>query len=219
MPHKPRLIILAGPNGSGKSTLAETLLEHEWGQGCRSINADQRAEELGSWNDAECVRQAQKETRVMLAEAIEKREEIIYETVFSHPSKVELIWEAKQRGYFIRFFFVGTHSPMINVKRVSKRVALEGHDVPAEKICARYSRSYVNSAMAMRLADRGYLYDNSEESREDQEVHPRLLFRTWEGLVKKEHAQEDWNLIFDYFLKNFCEEYVHCWNGGMAALP
>lgn len=48
MPHKPRLIILAGPNGSGKSTLAETLLEHEWGRGCRSINADQRAEELGS---------------------------------------------------------------------------------------------------------------------------------------------------------------------------
>lgn len=166
----PRLLILAGPNGSGKSTLTTALLSHEWGKNCLSINADNVAQSLGDWNNFEYVKQAQQQTSSMLNEALEKGIDIIYETVFSHPSKVDLIWEAKQKGYFIRFFFVGTRSPLINARRVLKRVASKGHNVPREKIFGRYSRSYVNSVMAMRLADRGYLYDNSEEKNRTRNV-------------------------------------------------
>ncbi|PNC18858.1 AAA family ATPase [Akkermansia muciniphila] len=212
MPVQPRLLILAGPNGSGKSTLTKALAKHEWGKGCRSINADEMAQELGSWNDPECVKQAQSKTVDTLNKAIEDGEDIIYETVFSHPSKIELIWKAKQKGYFIRFFFVGTRSPLINCKRVLKRVASKGHKVPREKILGRYTRSYVNSVMAMRLADRGYLYDNSEEKTPDCKCPLKLLLRTEKGGVKKEHGKENWNPIYSYFLGTFCENQVYCWN-------
>ncbi|MEG0025615.1 MAG: zeta toxin family protein [Akkermansia sp.] len=210
---KPRLIILAGPNGSGKSVLSDSLLNHKWGEGCRFLNADEEAQSLGSWNNPECVKQAQKNTIAMVNLAIENKEEIMYETVFSHPSKTELIWKARQQGYFIRFFFVSTRSPIINLRRISDRVTAGGHKVPDDKVFSRYTRSYVNSVMAMRLADRAYFYDNSEDiDPEKEESQIKLLFRTVNGLPKKVHIQESWYPLYDFFLTQFSETYVNCWN-------
>lgn len=123
---KPRLIILAGPNGSGKSTFAAQLNDHPWGAHCRFLNADELAEQLGGWNNPECVAEAQIRIRGQLQLSLLNREDIMYETVFSHPSKLTLIRQARELGYFVRLFFICTESPRINIDRVAERFAKGG---------------------------------------------------------------------------------------------
>lgn len=115
----PRLIIFAGPNGSGKTTFASQLSAHPWGAGCRVFNADELAEQLGGWNRPECIAEAQLRVREGLQNALMNREDIMYETVFSHPSKLEIIQQARSFGYFVRLFFICTESPRINIDRVA----------------------------------------------------------------------------------------------------
>lgn len=87
---------------------------------------------------------------------------------------------AKECGFFIRFFFIGTDDPEINAAHVARRVMAGGHDVPISKIISRYYRSMANCAFGLTLADRGYVYDNSVN---DEEL--KKLFRTKNGEVFK----------------------------------
>jgi predicted ABC-type ATPase len=75
-------------------------------------------------------------------------------------------------------------------KRVALRVMEGGHDVPISKIIARYTRSLANCAVATRIADRAYIYDNSVDN-----APARLLFRTSEGkLIKHYGDMNPWAL-------------------------
>ena len=103
-----------------------------------------------------------------------------YETVFSTPKRIEDLERARDSGFFIRFFFVSTKDPNINIARVERRVAVGGHDVPTDKIVARYHRSMSNLLQALRIADRGYIYDNSIDNQGYE-----LMFRTEKAQVKK----------------------------------
>lgn len=203
---QPVFIVIAGPNGSGKSTLASSLQVHEWGRNAEFINADLIARELGDWNDPECVRKAQQECRVRLERAMSEGCDIMYESVFSHDSKIDLVKNAVKAGYFCRFFFVGTASPSINIERVSIRVSENGHDVPLDKIESRFQRSFLNSAAAMRIVQRGYCYDNSRTVDENADFPIKPLFRTVNGRKEKEYLNpEEWNPIFRSFLRNVCD--------------
>ena len=59
----------------------------------------------------------------------------------SHRSKIDILVQAQQAGYRTYLYFVATDDPTINISRVRNRVALSGHDVPADKIVTRYYRS------------------------------------------------------------------------------
>ena len=95
---------------------------------------------------------------------------------------------AKQKGFFIRVFFVGTESPTINAARIVQRVIGGGHDVPIIKIISRYSKSIANCSVISKFVDRLYVYDNSLDFKE-----PSLLFRASNGkLTKIDHKIRDW---------------------------
>ena len=200
---RPNLFILAGPNGSGKTTFASLLLQHEWGQSCVNLNADALAQELGDWNDMNCILQAQQIIRERMDEALAEGKDILYETVFSHPSKLDLIRKALSLGYFVRLFFICTESPRINVDRVAARFAKGGHTVPGAKVSERYNRALLYGAEAMRMVHRGYLYDNSAHVTEN--IHPfRLIFRTINGKDYKTYmASDELPQAYAYFLQDF----------------
>ncbi len=88
-----------------------------------------------------------------------------FETVMSHPSKLDFVRQAKGRGYRTYLYFVCTESAEINKARVARRAALGWHDVPVPKIEARYARSLGLLAEAALLADRCFLYDNSADGK------------------------------------------------------
>jgi predicted ABC-type ATPase len=74
---------------------------------------------------------------------------------------VDLIRQAKSRGYEIHLVFVGLDSPDRCITRVRNRAARGGHFVPDADVRRRYARSVANAALALRLADTAKFYDNS----------------------------------------------------------
>ena len=85
-----------------------------------------------------------------------------FESVFSHDSKIKELENAKKANFRIYLYFITTSDPCINLQRVKNRAASGGHDVPDEKISSRYARTMNNLYAAFQLADRTYLFDNSE---------------------------------------------------------
>ena len=116
-------------------------------------------------------------------ECLRERRNMLIETVFSAPDKLDFMRRVKEADFFIRFFFIGTDGPHINAARVARRVMDGGHDVPITKIISRYNRSIANGAIAMAIVVRSYGYDNSVDDRD-----PKKLFRTKDGRIFKTYA-------------------------------
>jgi predicted ABC-type ATPase len=150
--------MIAGPNGSGKSTLITALrADPRFDLPKLYINADDLQRERGIRN----ARKAQQLASELRAEAIANRQDVMYETVMSHPSKIAELQVAKNAGYHITVLLVATGNPDVNVRRVGVRVAAGGHDVPEDRIRARYIRTLALAPAAIALADQAYIFDNS----------------------------------------------------------
>ncbi len=94
---------------------------------------------------------------------IERRQPLIAETVFSHPSKLDLIRDAAAAGYFTALHVVIVPEDLA-VARVAARVAAGGHTVPENKIRERYRRLWPLLVAAIELADVASVYDNSHRA-------------------------------------------------------
>lgn len=194
---RPFVIVIAGPNGSGKTTLTTQILAHNWASGAEYINPDEIAKaEFGDWNNSESVLKAASIASERRYKALEEKRNFIFETVFSAPDKPEFILRCLENGYFVRFFFISTQDPMINVKRVGQRFVEGGHNVPIEKTISRYLKSISNSLSISRLVDRFYLIDNSFDGKV-----PKLIFRAESGKMAKQYAPiPQWAKSFSEFL-------------------
>lgn len=182
---KPTLCIVAGPNGSGKTTTTIQLLENEWAADSVYINPDNIAQEMfGNWNSPEAVLKAAQHSTELRYKCLEEKKNFVFETVFSSDEKLEFIRKAKDAGFFIRFFFVCTEKPSINVLRVTNRFLTGGHEVPISKIVTRYYKSLVNAAVAISIVDRAYIYDNSVDNQ-----LPKLICRMVDGALYKQYAE------------------------------
>ena len=103
-------------------------------------------------------------------ERLEQNRSFASETVFSHPSKLDFLREAEARGFDTRLVFVATENPQLNVQRVALRVEQGGHDVPTDKVIARYSRALDNLDAAISIAGTVEVYDNSVPGRQHERV-------------------------------------------------
>ena len=118
----PTLCIVAGPNGSGKTSTTVQLLHNEWAENSLYINPDNIAQEqYGDWNSPVAVLKAAELATKMRYECLRKRQDFVFETVFSSDEKLAFVEEAKKAGFFIRIFFVCTNNPEINVRRITQR--------------------------------------------------------------------------------------------------
>lgn len=184
--HKPVLIVIAGPNGSGKTTITSQVLQHTWLEDSLYINPDNVAQNIfGDWNNQEAVLKAAQYCQSQREDCLKNKHSMIFETVMSTDEKIKFIQRAKESGFFIRLFFVGTSSPTINASRIATRVMKGGHDVPISKIISRYAKSIINCGIASQYADRTYVYDNSADGKEAQ-----LLFRMTDGKMFKQYIAE-----------------------------
>lgn len=111
---------------------------------------------------------------------LQERKCFSFETVFSHPSKLDIMREVSEAGYKVYLYFVSTETPEINKFRVEARKAKGGHDVPPKKIEDRYYRSLNLLFEAASLAYRTYFFDNSIDGKKS------TMFGCFERVKKKE---------------------------------
>ena len=76
---------------------------------------------------------------------------------------MNLLKRAKEKGYFIRCYYVLTVDPMINIFRVRVRVEAGGHDVPEDKIISRFDKALALVHAVVSICDICHIYDNSED--------------------------------------------------------
>jgi predicted ABC-type ATPase len=153
------MVMIAGPNGSGKTTLTRHLVMAGVSLGTY-INADDIAATLpkGATRDYD----AQQEALRRRKDCIARGESFAFETVMSHLSRIEEMHEARTAGFEIIVLFVGLEDPDLNVLRVAQRVDEGGHDVPDDRIVARYFRTMNLLSRAIMSADTTLLFDNSD---------------------------------------------------------
>lgn len=160
---KPTMIVLAGPNGAGKSTLYVTRVAPSFAG--PFINADLiQRDELRDPSPAASYEAARTAT-ARRADHLARAQDFVTETVFSHPSKLDLIDEAKARGFTVVLMHVGVDTPELSAARVGARVEEGGHVVPDDKIRARYVRSAPLIREAALRSDRAMVFDNSTLNR------------------------------------------------------
>jgi predicted ABC-type ATPase len=165
--------MVAGPNGSGKTTLTRWLQRRgvEFGE---YINPDDIARTLLAHGFSGDVRSVQEQADLRREACIAEKRSFSFETVMSHPSKVDILVRAKEAGFFVQLIFVGTDDPRTNVERVALRVAQGGHDVPEDRIVARWHRTMALLHEAISAVDEAFVFDNSATG--DISAGPRLVF-------------------------------------------
>lgn len=164
---KKQIWLLAGGNGAGKTTFYNTQLKP---MKLPFINADNIARELFPQNPEQHSYQAASIAEEVRNRLVEEGKTFCFETVFSHPSKVDFLAKAKAYNYEIVLVFIHLSSIDLNKARISQRIEEGGHFVPDEKVETRIPRTLENIKTAIQLVDQAYLLDNSDSDRPFEQV-------------------------------------------------
>jgi predicted ABC-type ATPase len=149
----PVLHLIAGPHGVGKTTLHRVLIAP-------------RHPEL-PFVRAETFAQADEQRQALLRAG----QSFATESVFSHPSRVALVTQARALGYEVVLYAMALDEPRRLLQRVSQRVREGGHGVPSHKVLERFPRCLDNLRHAVFLADMAFLFDAIEA----RDGGPRLV--------------------------------------------
>ena len=155
---KKQLWLLAGGNGSGKSTFYRLYLAP---RNIHFVNADNIARDIAPDNPEIISYNAARIAERLRNNLLKKGISFCFETVFSHPSKIDFIAEAKALHYEIILVFIHLNNTELNKARVKIRVQQGGHNVPEQKIEQRIPRTLDNIKKVLPLVDEAYLLDNA----------------------------------------------------------
>lgn len=153
---RPILVAVAGSNGAGKSTFHHAHLSD---CGLRFVNADDLAAALGL-DPCEAADLA----AAIRRERVAQRESFVFETVLSDPrgAKIAGLEALAEDGIQVALVFIRIESSEVSKQRVSMRVAQGGHDVPDEKLEARFDRTLANLERAIRSLPLVNVFDDSD---------------------------------------------------------
>lgn len=176
---RPIIIALAGSNGAGKSTFYESYLADG---GLRFVNADEFSASLGlsAYGAAELAASIRREL-------VSQRESFIFETVLSDPvgEKVEQLASYAALGYTVVLIFIRIESAEESSRRVAMRACQGGHDVPDEKLRARFARTQANLQRAIQRLPHVIVFSNEDLS------NPYQFVAHYENSQKMERKEDE----------------------------
>lgn len=179
-----QLHLVVGPNGSGKTTFVTEFLGPEL-PGYAYVNADEIAKVRWPTDPGAHAYEAAQVAAETRARLIADGRSFIAESVFSHPSKLDLIRSARQASYQVALRVMLVPEELA-VQRVAYRVRAGGHDVPEQKIRERYHRLWPLVVEAVSLVDRAVVYDNSRIAGPDR------VAEFFEGLSSGARTWPEW---------------------------
>ena len=163
----PVLHVLAGPNGSGKTTFYERVLLPVTNLGF--VYADLLAATRWPGDEAAYAYEASALAADQRSRLIAERVSFATETVFSHPSKLELLRTASAVGYLVTLHVIAVPVELA-VARVVERVVHGGHTVPETKVRQRFDRLWGYVRSAIDIVGAAHVYDNSRAATPYREI-------------------------------------------------
>jgi predicted ABC-type ATPase len=154
---KPQAIFYAGPNGSGKSTLRQA----ENNPSLRHIDSDLILKSLRLQDPYARDIAAGKEAIQQFQLAIAEKVPFSLESTLSGVSILKRMHKAKDAGYNVELQYIGLNFPELNIARVESRYAKGGHYIEPSVITRRYRESLENLPIAINIADKALVWDNS----------------------------------------------------------
>ncbi len=177
------MVLLVGINGAGKTTFYYTKIKpfHDANSiTVPFVNADE-IEKANKLSDSYiAARHAAQLREQYLAEG----QSFVAETVFSHPSKIELIDKAQAQGFEVVLNHVHVEDPELAYARVQTRISMGGHPVPKTKVQERFPRTFNNIQQAAQKADRTYVWDNNLTASQNQTMHRFVLSMVKGSIIK-----------------------------------
>jgi predicted ABC-type ATPase len=157
------VVMIGGPNGAGKTTAARRLVPK--GLGIREfVNADEIARGLSPFNPEGSARAAGRLMVERIHVLISRGESFAFETTCSGRAYAQTLSECRDIGYRLTLIFLWLPSAKEALRRVARRVAQGGHQVPKDVVIRRYAAGLKNlQQLYLPLADIAYIYDNTDE--------------------------------------------------------
>ena len=175
------IAVLAGVNGAGKSSIAGAKLEREGGAYFNpDVESRRIRERRPDLSEQEANSIAWYLGRDLLESAIENDDDYAFETTLGGQSITQLLIEAAQKNRKIGVFYCGLASAELHLARVADRVARGGHDIPEDKIRARWKDSIINMLTLLPLCYKVAVWDNSEPA-DSHGPRPVKLFSMTRG--------------------------------------
>jgi predicted ABC-type ATPase len=148
-------------NGSGKTTL--TGWNSDVFRAIPVLDPDAIAKQLQSTSATAFPIAAARQVLASAKEHIDKRESFAVETTLAGKHYLQMMVDARIRGFEVVLVYIGTENVAINLARIRNRVLAGGHDVPESDVRRRYQRSFKSLLVAIERADHTILFDNSTE--------------------------------------------------------
>jgi predicted ABC-type ATPase len=112
---------------------------------------------------------------------LKRGEAVCVETVLSTDKYCPVVNQVAAAGGYFALIYVALRSPQLAAERVANRVRAGGHDVPADKITARWHRSFEWLPWFAARASVFWVFDNSDAT---PELPPLLIARGVEGKIQ-----------------------------------
>ncbi|TAM08985.1 MAG: hypothetical protein EPN72_13520 [Nevskiaceae bacterium] len=157
------ITVLAGTNGAGKSSIGGALIRRGGGA---CYNPDDETRTILDANPRLDLAQANSLAWAKglenLRNAIAEGTDYTFETTLGGDTITRTLIEgAESAGVSLRVWYCGLATSELHLQRVRARVAAGGHDIPADKIRARYDSSRRNLLKLMPHLTDLQVFDNS----------------------------------------------------------
>jgi predicted ABC-type ATPase len=139
------IFVLAGVNGAGKSSIGGAALLMRQ---VPYFNPDIAARTLLDSNPGVALvvanANAWERGRQGLEKALREGLNFAFETTLGANTLPDMLLAGARAGAQIHIWYAGLSSPELHIQRAKERVQAGGHDIPEDKIRARYTSSRAN---------------------------------------------------------------------------
>lgn len=146
--------IIGGVNGAGKSSLTGALKSERTDLG-QIVDVDKITAALGGDRLA-----GGKAAISKIGQCLERGVCFTQETTLSGQKTARTARQAREKGYYIRLYYVGLGSEAESLQRIRNRVQKGGHDIPKEDVRRRFAHRCKDVLRVLPFCDEAVFFDN-----------------------------------------------------------